>query len=102
MLLTGFPISAAEALECGLVSSVVPAEQLDAEVDRVCDSIKSKSRAVVERGKHFFYQQVAMNIKTAYKYGEHEMVANLDMKDGQEGVRSFMEKRKPHWTHTNE
>lgn len=97
MLLTGFPISASEALKCGLVTSVVPPNELDAEVKRICDGIKSKSRAVIERGKRFFYNQVAMDLKTAYVYGEQEMVSNIATQDGQEGIRSFAEKRKPIW-----
>ena len=35
MLLTGEPISAQQALEWGLVNRVVPAEQLDAEVQKL-------------------------------------------------------------------
>ena len=101
MLLTGFPITAQEALASGLVSSVVRQEQLDEEVDRICDGIKSKSRAVIERGKKFYYEQIAMNLKPAYRYGEQEMVSNLELKDGQEGVRSFIEKRKPVWSHSS-
>lgn len=48
------------------------------------------------------YDQVAMDIKTAYAYGENEMTSNVASKDGQEGVRSFTEKRKPIWSHTND
>lgn len=102
MLLTGLPITAAEALECGLVTSVVPVDQLDVEVRRITDAIKLKSRAVIERGKRFFYEQIAMNIKTAYAFGEQEMVLNLGTHDGQEGVRSFVEKRKAIWTHSSD
>lgn len=100
MLLTGFPLSAQEALAAGLVSRVVAdSEALDSETLRVCDAIKVKSRAVVQRGKRFFNEQIQMTLKSAYKYGEQEMVENLASNDGQEGVRSFIEKRKPKWTH---
>lgn len=30
------------------------------------------------------------------------MVDNLAMDDGQEGVKSFIEKRKPVWTHSSQ
>lgn len=103
MLFTGFPISANEALSSGLVSAVVPTtDDLDIATLRICDGIKSKSRSVVQRGKQFFHEQIQMNIKSAYKYGEQEMIDNLAMKDGQEGVRSFIEKRLPNWSHTDE
>lgn len=54
MLLTGCPLSANDALTHGLVTSVVPGPKVDKEVIRICNDIKSKSRAVVERGKRFF------------------------------------------------
>lgn len=69
MLFTGLPISARDASEYGLVSSVVPAEQLDAEVDKICSAIKHKSRSVIQIGKKFFYEQQTMNIEDAYKFG---------------------------------
>lgn len=102
MLLTGLPITADEALRYGLVSRVVSdSDELNVETKKICDEIKAKSRSVVERGKRFFYEQIQMTLNSAYKYGEHEMVENLSMEDGQEGVRSFIEKRKPSWTHSN-
>lgn len=103
MLLTGNAITADEAVKSGLITRVVSNEpELDAEVDRICDSIKSKSRAIVQRGKKFFYEQNQMTLKSAYKYGEQEMIENISTKDGQEGVQSFIDKRKPIWSHSQE
>lgn len=98
MLLTGLPISSQEALRIGLVSSVVPGEELDNEMTRICDAIKSKSRAVVSFGKNFYYQQLDMDLNSAYKKGSKAMADNLQLRDGQEGIKSFIEKRKPVWT----
>jgi enoyl-CoA hydratase/carnithine racemase len=102
MLFTGLPLTAHEALEAGLVSKVVTQETLDEEVQKVVDAISHKSRSVLELGKKFLYEQLEMDIKTAYRYGEEIMVKNLTMVDSQEGIRSFMEKRKPVWTHSSE
>lgn len=103
MLLTGYPLSAQEALAAGLVSRVVvDSAALDAETLKICDGIKAKSRSVVERGRRFFHEQIQMTLKSAYAYGEQEMIDNLATADGQEGVRSFIEKRKPKWTHSDE
>lgn len=99
MLLTGQPIQAREAMEFGLVSKIVPSEALDAEVNAVCNAIIAKSRSVVELGKKFFYEQIEMNLKDAYSTGAMKMVENLELVDGQEGIKSFIEKRKPKWTH---
>lgn len=97
MLLTGLPIKADEALSAGLVSSVVPHEKLDEEMDKITNAIKSKSRSVIELGKRFFYEQISMDIKTAYDVGGKVMTTNLKMHDGKEGIKSFVEKRKPVW-----
>lgn len=103
MLLTGNTISAIEAVNSGLITRVVSNEtELDEEVNRICDAIKSKSRAVVQRGKKFYYEQNQMTLKSALKYGEQEMVENIATTDGQEGIRSFIEKRKPVWSHSDE
>lgn len=97
MLLTGLPINADEALRVGLVSSVVPQEELDVETERICNAIKSKSRAVVKLGKRFYYQQLGMGLNEAYVAGSKIMADNLQLRDGQEGIKSFIEKRKPKW-----
>lgn len=98
MLLTGNAINAKEALECGLISRVVDCEtQLDIEINKICEDIKSKSKNVIQNGKRFFYEQTQMTLKAAYKNGENEMINNIETWDGQEGIRSFIEKRKPKW-----
>jgi enoyl-CoA hydratase/carnithine racemase len=98
MLLTGLPINADEALRVGLVSSVVPKENLDAELAKICDAIKSKSRAVVSFGKKFHHQQLELSLNEAYVAGSKAMADNLQLDDGKEGIRSFIEKRKPNWS----
>ncbi|CAG4952135.1 unnamed protein product [Colias eurytheme] len=99
MLLTGEPLTAQEAYESGLVTKVVPVEELDGEVNNIIDKIKHKSRSVIALGKEFYYKQIELNIFDAYKLGEEIMVKNINSSDGQEGIRSFVEKRKPVWNH---
>ncbi|KAG5888404.1 hypothetical protein JTB14_032094 [Gonioctena quinquepunctata] len=99
MLLTGEPLSAAEAKSSGLVTKVCSPEDLEKEVYKTCEAIKSKSRSVIELGKKFYYRQVDMDIRKAYELGATQMVENLGIVDGKEGVNSFVEKRKPKWSH---
>ncbi|HEX7440162.1 MAG TPA: enoyl-CoA hydratase, partial [Caldimonas sp.] len=56
MLVTGEFISAAEALEKGLVNRVVEAERLDAEIEALVASIAAKPRIAIEMGKRLFYR----------------------------------------------
>ncbi|KYN35855.1 Enoyl-CoA hydratase domain-containing protein 3, mitochondrial [Trachymyrmex septentrionalis] len=99
MLFTGFSISGKEAYECGLVSKVVANDKLDEEIHRITEAINIKSRSVVHFGKTFLYEQITLDISTAYALGTEKMVNNLKMKDAQEGIQSFLEKRKPNWSH---
>ncbi|XP_047521654.1 enoyl-CoA hydratase domain-containing protein 3, mitochondrial [Pieris napi] len=99
MLLTGEPITAQEAYESGLVTKVVPTQDLDSEVNNVIEKIKHKSRSVISIGKEFYYKQMDMGLFDAYKFGEDIMVQTINSNDGQEGIRSFVEKRKAVWGH---
>lgn len=40
-----------------------------------------------------------LDTSTAYSYGTEIMISNLELKDAQEGINSFIEKRKPMWSH---
>ncbi|XP_046491894.1 enoyl-CoA hydratase domain-containing protein 3, mitochondrial [Neodiprion pinetum] len=103
MLFTGIPISAQEALRAGLVSKVVTdASKLDEEITTITSAINAKSRSVVRLGKRFLYEQLEVDTLTASSMASEMMVGNLRLKDGQEGVQGFREKRKPVWTHDYE
>ncbi|XP_072562578.1 enoyl-CoA hydratase domain-containing protein 3, mitochondrial isoform X3 [Paramormyrops kingsleyae] len=102
MLLTGEPISAQAALLHGLVSRVVPEEQLDQETLAIAQRVCQTSRSVVALGKATFYKQMALGRETAYGIACAAMVDNLALRDGQEGVQAFLGKRKPVWTHSTE
>lgn len=97
MLLTGQPITAKEAEIKGLVTKVC--SDLDGEVMAVCQTIMGKSRAVIQLGKLFYYRQINVDVKKAYEIAGKQMVENLQIEDGKEGIRSFVEKRKPNWKH---
>ncbi|XP_017753081.1 PREDICTED: enoyl-CoA hydratase domain-containing protein 3, mitochondrial [Eufriesea mexicana] len=102
MLFTGFSINSKEAYEAGLVSKVVPNDKLEEEIDKITAAINMKSRSIVHIGKTFLYEQIDLDISTAYFLGTEKMINNLKMKDAQEGMRSFIEKRKPIWSHNYE
>ncbi|KNC24204.1 hypothetical protein FF38_02179 [Lucilia cuprina] len=99
MLMTGLPITAQEAFTAGLVSRVVPEAELETEMQKVTDAIKHKSRTVIALGKEFYYKQLNLSIEDAYKLGSEKMLENLSLNDCQEGLRSFVEKRKAQWKH---
>lgn len=97
MLLTGEPITAQAALEYGLVNRVVGAGELDAEVQRLAQSIIAKSAVAIAIGKKTFYEQIEAGLTQAYGQATCAMVDNARTADGQEGIAAFAEKRKPKW-----
>ena len=97
MLLTGDFIDALEAQRRGLVNRAVPADALDAEIDRLAASILAKSSAAVALGKKLFYDQGEMGLDGAYQVAAETMACNMMLEDAAEGIDAFSEKRKPTW-----
>lgn len=97
MLLTGDFIDAATALAQGLVNRVVPMDALDAEVEKLVESIVQKPRVAVAMGKALVYQQRELGIEAAYQLAGPAMAANMVDEAAQEGARAFAEKRPPAW-----
>ncbi len=98
MLLTGDFIDAMEAKARGLVNRVVPADALDAEIDRLVQSITNKSPVAVATGKSMFYRQLEMGTEAAYQFAGEVMACNMMAHDAAEGIDAFMQKRPPVWT----
>jgi enoyl-CoA hydratase/carnithine racemase len=98
MLLTGESISAATALEWGLVNRVVPAPDLDGAVDELVTAISRSSPLTVGIGKEAFYEQIELDEHRAYDLTKSVMAMNSLAADAQEGICAFLEKRPPTWT----
>jgi enoyl-CoA hydratase/carnithine racemase len=98
MLLTGEFIDAMEAKSKGLVNRVVPADALDAEIERLAGGILAKSAVAVRLGKGMFYRQLEMGLDEAYAYAAEVMACNMMSEDAGEGIDAFMQKRQPAYT----
>jgi enoyl-CoA hydratase/carnithine racemase len=97
MLLTGIPVSAADAYRMGLVNRVVSPNMLGETVAETVTLIASKSGKVLKIGKEAFYRQADMEIEEAYAYASQVMTENLLHRDAEEGISAFIEKRQPDW-----
>jgi enoyl-CoA hydratase/carnithine racemase len=100
MLLTGEPISAARALELGLVNQVVASDELDAEIAKLTDKISSMSPLIIETGKHAFYAIEGLDEPSAYDRAVPIMTENALFDDAREGITAFLQKRPAKWSGT--
>ncbi len=86
--------NAREALDMGLVNKVVPLEELEEETVRWCREILAQSPMALR------FLKSALNADCDGQAGLQELAGNATLlfylsEEGQEGHRSFLEKRKP-------
>lgn len=98
MLVTGQFISAAQAVDRGLVNHAVPDGELDGAVAGLVGAILSKSPVAVRTGKAMVYRQLGMALPQAYEYAADVMAENMMASDVSEGIDAFMQKRPARFT----
>ncbi|AHY47116.1 Enoyl-CoA hydratase/carnithine racemase [Rubrobacter radiotolerans] len=98
MLLTGDFVGAEEAERIGLVNRVVPKGDLRETSRQFARKVCEASPLVVGIGKEAFYRQRELPTAEAYAYTKEVMSHNATLRDAQEGMGAFLEKRRPEWT----
>lgn len=98
MLLTGRRITAAEALAKGLVNEVVPPHELDSAVDRWLADILACAPLSLRAIKQTVRRTAQLTPQDAQALRLPAVVECLESRDGEEGVRAFLEKRPPVWS----
>jgi enoyl-CoA hydratase/carnithine racemase len=94
-LLTGEKISAQEALETGLITDVLPADQLMKSVLDKSRIIAANAPRSIRLTKEAFQQTNEMDLESVLKLEENSVVACHAGEDFVEGARAFIEKRDP-------
>ncbi len=96
--LTAERFDAAEAHRIGFVHAVVPAGELDAKVAAMAQALVAAGPAAVKACKQLVHDVAGHGITPALVQRTVEGIADIRASDeGQEGVRAFLEKRKPNW-----
>lgn len=98
LLLTADTFSAREAQQMGLVSRVFPDSELDAEVEKMVKRISGMSLVALKANKRAILACQDLSFSAALDLSEY-IYLNILAKsaDGMEGLRAFLEKRKPVW-----
>jgi enoyl-CoA hydratase/carnithine racemase len=98
LLLLGENIDAKEAERIGLVNKVVPEEKLDTTAEEIARKLTDKSSLSLKLVRDALYQcaDIAEFDKATQK-GTELGIKTWETEDGQEGLKSFLEKRKPTW-----
>src|SRR6516165_2698162 len=97
--LTGRMIDATEAEKSGLVARVVPADKLFDEALAVAAKIASHSLPVVLKVKEAVNRAYESSLAEGLLFERREFHSTFALEDQKEGMRAFVEKRKPVFKH---
>jgi enoyl-CoA hydratase/carnithine racemase len=97
MLLTGEPIDAARALECGLVTRVVPLADLRQEALALAGLLARRPPLAVAAIKRAVHAGLDRPLEDGLRREREEFVRLLGSEDAREGLSAFLEKRPPTW-----
>lgn len=98
LFLTGMRFSAARAKEIGLVHAVVPAPELDAKVADYVREILAAGPEAVAAAKALIPKVWGKPVEDARPITANAIATRRVSREGQEGLKAFLEKRKPRWT----
>lgn len=101
LMLTGRRISGKEAETFRLVNRSVPSAEVDAAIDDVINQLRSSGPAAMSHCKTLIDKvSNTLTMKEAIEFTAGMIAEIRASEEGQEGMRAFLEKRKPNWVNT--
>jgi enoyl-CoA hydratase len=97
VVLTGTPVDAKKALDWGIVNRVVPFDQLLSEAKKLAASIAAKPALAVRMARDAVLKAEEMPLGSALEYENRLFALLFGTEDQKEGMRAYIEKRKPEW-----
>ncbi len=98
LFVTGARFPAARAYKIDLVHAVVPPRDLDATVDRYVAEILASSPEAIAAAKQLIRDVSASPPGAVTDLTARALASRRASADGREGIRAFIEKRKPRWS----
>ena len=98
MMLSGAPIDAQAAGRMGLVTRVVPGDELLSSAIEMAEMICANGPAAVRMIKSLVHMTSEVPLEYGQKIAAQQISAIWAADDAREGMRSFVEKRPPVWT----
>lgn len=99
MILSGRNMGAEEAERSGLVSRVVPAAELIEEAIKLAERIAHFSQPAVALAKSAVNRAFETTLAEGVRYERAVFYSTFATEDQKEGMRAFVDKRKPAWKH---
>ncbi|MGY3494297.1 enoyl-CoA hydratase/isomerase family protein [Bradyrhizobium sp. USDA 4502] len=97
LLFSGRSFDAEEARQIGLVSRVVPDDELDSCGRALAATFAGKSANVLRLGRAAFMRQNDLDYRRSIAAAVEDFCNVAVTDDAQEGLRAFVEKRRPRW-----
>jgi methylglutaconyl-CoA hydratase len=98
LFLTGERFNSQYAKQIGLIDYVIPEEEIDAEIQKNIDKLKTSNSNAINEIKKLIKKYNDLDIES-YKDHTVQKISELRISDdGQEGIKAFLEKRKPKWS----
>ena len=97
--LTAEKFDASEAFRIGLVHQLAPPAEIDLHINELLGALMQTSAHAVAEAKRLVRELVARPLDDALVADTAERIAAIRTSDdGREGVRAFLDKRKPRWS----
>jgi enoyl-CoA hydratase len=97
MILNNRTLSAAEALQFGLINRIVPIEAYLDEALKLAEEVASRAPVAIRSAKKMVNQAYEQFLGEALSEEKKEFYNLFTTEDQKEGMRAFAEKRKPQW-----
>lgn len=101
LLFTGTPIPARDAAQMGLINHAIPRDELMPRAVALAQVLATKSPTIMALGRASFLRANDLDYRRNVENQIETLCNVFETADGREGLRAFVDKRRPVWTSTH-